>query len=150
MYIHVNISLCFFSSFNYFQMFLFLIFLPLAFTFDYSIKLDEETPINKIIYQFSHSYELLNNFQASFNLINYNKDLILTKTIDRDYWCLQNICSCETCSFILQLLSNDNKNSPIFSTINITIIDINDHSCQFLDIENKTNYIMPLLAESVQ
>ncbi|CAF3481778.1 unnamed protein product [Rotaria sp. Silwood1] len=126
-------------------MFTFLIFLPFVATFDYSIKIEEKSSINETIYQFSRSYELLNNFQSSFNLINNNKNLILTKIIDRDYWCSQNICSCDYCSFILELLSNDDKTSPIFSTINITITDRNDHACQFLDIQKNI-----FLSESIQ
>jgi len=121
--------------------FLFFIF-PFVSTFDYSLKIEEKSLINKSIYEFSHAYELLTNFQSNFNLTNHNKTLILTKLIDRDYWCSQNICSCEQCSFILELYSNDEK---IFSTINITIIDINDHACQFLDIQNNIS-----LSESIQ
>ena len=126
-------------------MFLLLIFLPAVSTLDYSIKIQEKSLINKVIYRFSHSYELLNNFQSSFNLTNNNQDLIITKRIDRDYWCLKNICSCDNCSFLLKLFSSNNKISPIFSTINITIIDINDHSCQFLDIQKNI-----FLSESIQ
>ncbi|CAF3609964.1 unnamed protein product [Rotaria sordida] len=126
-------------------MFILLILLPFVATFDYSIKIEEKSSINKTIYQFSRSYELLNNFQSSFNLTNNNKNLILTKIIDRDYWCSQNICSCDYCSFILELFSNDDKISPIFSTINITITDRNDHACQFLDIQKNI-----FLSESIQ
>jgi hypothetical protein len=126
-------------------MFFLLFILPLVSTFDYSVKIEEKSSINKSIYEFSRPYELLNNFQSNFNLTNNNKSLILTKIIDRDYWCAQNICSCESCSFILELFSNDDKISPIFSTINITITDINDHSCQFLDIQNNIS-----LSESIQ
>ncbi|CAF1113501.1 unnamed protein product [Adineta steineri] len=128
-----------------FTLFILLLLLPCVSTFEYSLIIKEKSPITKSIYQFPHSYELLNNFQSNFNLTNNNKELILTKPIDRDYWCLQNICSCEHCSFILELFSNDNKTSPIFSTINITIIDINDHSCQFLDIQTNIS-----LSESIQ
>jgi len=126
-------------------MFFLLFIFPLVSTFDYSIKIEEKSSINKSIYEFSRPYELLNNFQSSFSLTNNNKSLILTKIIDRDYWCTQNICSCDICSFILELFSNDDKISPIFSTINITITDINDHSCQFLDIQNNIS-----LSESIQ
>ncbi|CAF2235257.1 unnamed protein product [Rotaria magnacalcarata] len=126
-------------------MLIILIFLPFVATSDYSIKIDEKSSINKTIYQFPRSYELLNNFQSSFNLTNDNKNLILTKNIDRDYWCLQNICSCDYCSFILELFSNDDKISPTFSTINVTITDINDHACQFLDIQKNI-----FLSESIQ
>jgi hypothetical protein len=46
----------------------------------------------------------------------------------------------------LELISNDEKTTPpIFSTINITITDINDHSCQFLDIQTNIS-----LSESIQ
>jgi hypothetical protein len=124
---------------------LLILLLPFVSTFDYSINLEEKSSINKTIYQFPRSYELLNNFQSSFNLTNNNRNLILTKLIDRDYWCAQNICSCDHCSFILELFSNENKISPIFSTINITINDINDHSCQFLDIQYNIS-----LSESIQ
>lgn len=122
-------------------MFILLFILPLVLTYDYSIKIEEKSSINRSIYEFPQSYELLNNFQSSFNLTNNNRSLILTKFIDRDLWCSQNICSCDDCSFILELFSNDNK----FSTINITITDINDHSCQFLDIQNNIS-----LSESIQ
>jgi hypothetical protein len=129
-----------------FQMFFLLFLLPFVSTTDYSIKIEEKSSINQTIYEFSRSYELLNNFQSNFNLTNNNKSLILTKIIDRDYWCSQNICSCDYCSFILELFSNDEKISrPIFSTINITITDINDHSCQFLDIQTNIS-----LSESIQ
>ena len=123
-------------------MFILLFFLPFVLTYDYSIIINEKTPINQTIYQFSRSYELLTNFQSNFNLTNNNKNLILTKIIDRDYWCSQNICSCDHCSFILEIFSNENK---IFSTINITIADINDHACQFLDIQTNIS-----LSESIQ
>jgi hypothetical protein len=127
-------------------MFFLLFLFPFVSTFDYSIKIEEKTSINKSIYEFPRSYELLNNFQSNFNLTNNNKSLILTKFIDRDYWCSQNICSCDYCSFILELISNDEKTSPpIFSTMNITITDINDHSCQFLDIQTNIS-----LSESIQ
>jgi hypothetical protein len=113
-------------------------------TSDYSLIINEKSSINQIIYRFSHSYELINNFQMNFNLTNNNTDLILTKIIDRDYWCSINICSCDYCSFILELFSNDNQ-LPIFSTINITINDINDHTCQFLDLQTNIS-----LSESIQ
>ena len=126
-------------------MFILLIFLPTVFTVDYSLIIEEKSPINQTIYQFPRSYELVNNFQSNFNLTNNNKNLILTKIIDRDQWCAQGICSCDHCSFILELFSNDEKSSPIFSTINITVTDINDHACQFLDIQNNIS-----LSESIQ
>ncbi len=113
-------------------------------TSDYSLIIDEKSSINQIIYRFPHSYELINNFQSNFNLTNNNTNLILTKIIDRDYWCSVNICSCDYCSFILELFSNDNQ-IPIFSTINITINDINDHTCQFLDLQTNIS-----LSESIQ
>lgn len=113
-------------------------------TSDYSLIIDEKSPINKSIFQFPYSYELINNFQSNFNLTNNNKNLILTKLIDRDIWCSKNLCSCETCSFILELFSNTNQ-IPIFSTINITINDINDHTCQFLDLQTNIS-----LSESLQ
>jgi hypothetical protein len=122
-------------------MFILLFLFPLISSFDYSIKIEEKTSINKSIYEFPRSYELLNNFQSSFNLTNNNQTLIVTKLIDRDFWCSQNLCSCDDCSFILELFSNDQK----ISTINITITDINDHSCQFLDIQNNIS-----LSESIQ
>jgi hypothetical protein len=121
-------------------MFILLFFLPFALTFDYSLIIKEKSPINETIYEFSQAYELLNNFQSSFNLT--NKKLVLTKLIDRDYWCSQNICSCDYCSFILELFSNENKT---FSTMNITVTDINDHACQFLDIQYNIS-----LSESIQ
>ena len=46
--------------------------------------------------------------------------------------------------FILEFFSNDNQ-MPIFSTINITINDINDHTCQFLDLQSNIS-----LSESIQ
>lgn len=126
-------------------MFLILIFLPFVAASDYSVKIEEKSLINKTIFEFSRSYELLNNFQSSFSLTNNNRNLVLTKIIDRDYWCLQNICSCEYCSFMLELFSNDDKTSVTFSTINITITDINDHACQFLDVQKSI-----FLSESIQ
>ncbi|CAF3933894.1 unnamed protein product [Rotaria sp. Silwood1] len=113
-------------------------------TSDYSLIINEKSSIDKPIFNFPHSYELINNFQSNFNLTNNNTKLILTKYIDRDDWCRQNICSCDYCSFILELFSNHNQ-IPKFSTINITINDINDHTCQFFDIQ--TNI---LLSESIQ
>jgi hypothetical protein len=113
-------------------------------TFDYSLIIDEKSSINQSIFQFPYSYELLNNFQSNFNLTNNNTNLILTKIIDRDYWCSVNICSCDYCSFILELFSNHNQ-TPKFSTINITINDINDHTCQFLDLQSNIS-----LSESIQ
>jgi len=113
-------------------------------TFDYSLIINEKSLINEPIFKFPHSYELIKNFQLNFNLTNNNKDLILTKLIDRDLWCSLNICSCDYCSFILELFSNYNQ-IPIFSTINITINDINDHTCQFLDLQTNIS-----LSESIQ
>jgi len=113
-------------------------------TSDYSLIIDEKSPITKPIFEFPYSYELINNFQSNFNLTNNNKYLILTKIIDRDYWCSLNICSCDVCSFILELFSNYNQ-TPRFSTINITINDINDHTCQFLDLQTNIS-----LSESIQ
>ncbi|CAF1668219.1 unnamed protein product, partial [Adineta ricciae] len=126
-------------------MFVLFVLFPLVSAFDYSIILEEKSPINQPIYHFPYSYELLTNFQSNFNLTNNNRDLILTKTIDRDAWCAQNICSCDHCSFLLELFSNDNKTVPIFSSINITITDLNDHACQFLDIQTNIS-----LSESIQ
>jgi hypothetical protein len=113
-------------------------------TSDYSLVINEKSSIDEIIYHFPYSYELINNFQLNFNLTNNNRDLILTKIIDRDYWCSQNICSCDYCSFILELFSNYNQ-IPKFSTINITINDINDHTCQFFDLQTNIS-----LSESIQ
>ena len=102
---------------------------------DFSLAIDEKSPIDKVIYHFSHPYELLNNFQSNFNLTNNNRDLILTKVIDRDSWCSQNLCSCDSCSFILEFFFNDQSMARFF-TMNITIRDINDHACQFLDVQS--------------
>lgn len=113
-------------------------------TSDYSIIIDEKSSIEKPIFNFPYGYELINNFQSSFNLTNNNTDLVLTKTIDRDKWCEQNICPCDHCSFILELFSNHNQ-IPMFSIINITINDINDHTCQFFDTQTNIS-----LSESVQ
>lgn len=110
-------------------------------SFDYSLTIDEKSSIEQPIFHFPLSYELINNFQSNFHLTNNQQDLVLTKIIDRDLWCSQSICSCEICSFTLQLFSNENK----FSTINITINDINDHSPQFLDIQRNIS-----LSESIQ
>lgn len=127
-------------------MLLLVFLLPLVSTTDYYLRIDENTSINQSIYQFPRSYELLNNFQWNFNLTNENRSLILTKLIDRDAWCSLNICSCEDCSLILELFAHDEQTSlPIFSTINITILDLNDHSCQFLDIQTNIS-----LSESIQ
>ena len=104
-------------------------------TFDYTLIIDEKHSIAQSIFRFPHSYELVNNFQSNFNLTNNNTDLILTKMIDRDYWCALNICPCDSCSVILELFSNYNQ-IPNFATINITINDINDHTCQFLDLQS--------------
>ena len=113
-------------------------------TFDYSLIINEKHSMDKSIFRFPHSYELVNNFQSNFNLTNNNTELILTKIIDRDYWCALNICSCDHCSLILELFSNDQQ-SPRFSTMNITINDINDHTCQFLDLQTNIS-----LSESIQ
>ncbi|CAF4226835.1 unnamed protein product, partial [Rotaria sp. Silwood2] len=113
-------------------------------TSDYSLVINEKSSIDKPIFNFPHSYELINNFQSNFNLTNNNTKLILTKIIDRDDWCTQNICSCDYCTFILELFSNHNQ-IPKFSTINITINDINDHTCQFFDVQTNIS-----LSESIQ
>ncbi|CAF0747805.1 unnamed protein product [Adineta steineri] len=113
-------------------------------TSDYSLIIDEKTSIDQPIFHFPYSYELINNFQSNFNLTNNNQNLILTKIIDRDYWCSQNICACDYCSFILELFSIHNQ-IPKFSTINITINDINDHTCQFFDLQTNIS-----LSESIQ
>lgn len=120
-------------------------FFPLVFTEDYSLTISEKTSINQPIYHFAHPYELITNFQSTFNLTNSKKSLILNKLIDRDYWCAQNICSCEHCSFLLEFISNENRTAPIFSTMNITITDLNDHAAQFLDIQTNIS-----LSESIQ
>ena len=111
---------------------------------DYYLTLDEKSSIDKPIFEFAHSFELVNNFQSNFNLTKNNTNLILTKPIDRDHWCSSNVCSCEQCSFILEFFSNQNQ-IPKFSTMNITINDINDHTCQFLDLQTNIS-----LSESIQ
>ncbi|CAF3314292.1 unnamed protein product [Rotaria socialis] len=113
-------------------------------TSDYSLIIDEKSSIDKPILNFPHSYELINNFQSNFNLTNNNTKLILTKMIDRDEWCAKNICPCDYCSFILELFSNHNQ-IPKFSTVNITINDINDHTCEFFDTQTNIS-----LSESIQ
>ena len=127
-------------------MLLFVFFLPLVSTTEYFLQIEENLSIDQPIFHFPRSYELLTNFQSKFNLTNDNRSLILTKSIDRDLWCSTNICSCEFCTFILEFLAHDEQTSlPIFSTMNITILDVNDHSCQFLDIQNNIS-----LSESIQ
>ena len=74
--------------------------IPSIQTSDYFLTINEKTSITKPIFHFPYSYELINNFQSNFNLTNNNTDLILTKMIDRDSWCSQNLCSCDYCSFI--------------------------------------------------
>lgn len=113
-------------------------------TFDYSLIINEKHSIDNSIFRFPHSYELVNNFQSNFNLTNNNTELILTKIIDRDEWCALNICSCEHCSLILEFFSNDQQ-MPRFATMNITINDINDHTCQFTDLQTNIS-----LSESIQ
>ena len=113
-------------------------------TFDYSLMINEKHSITQAIFRFPHSFELVNNFQSNFNLTNNNTELILTKIIDRDSWCALNICSCDSCSFILEFFSNENQ-IPRFSTMNITVNDINDHTCQFLDLQTNLS-----LSESIQ
>ena len=129
---------------NSYHILLFVLHILIVQTTEYSLVIDEKSSIDKSIFQFPHSYELVTNFQSNFNLTNDQKDLILTKIIDRDFWCSQNICSCESCSIILQLFSNEDPLAK-FSTMNITINDINDHSCQFLDVQNQIS-----LSESIQ
>lgn len=116
--------------------------LPLISSLEYSLIIEEKSSINRTIFQFPRSYELINNFQLNFQLVNGKKDLILTKTIDRDLWCSQNICGCDQCTFLLELLSLDDRT---ISTMNVTITDINDHACQFLDIQENIS-----LSESIQ
>ena len=113
-------------------------------TSDYSLIIDEKSSIDQAIFHFPQPYELINNFQSNFNITNHNRDLILTKLIDRDRWCAENICSCESCSFVLELFSNQDQ-VPQFATINITINDINDHACEFFDLQTNIS-----LSESIQ
>lgn len=108
---------------------------------DYSLTIDEKSSTEQAIFHFSSPMELINNFQLNFNLTSSQQDLVLMKIIDRDLWCSQNICSCELCSFTLQFFSNENQ----FSTLNITINDLNDHTPQFLDVQTNIS-----LSESIQ
>ena len=125
-----------------FILLLLLVVLPFVSTFDYSLIIDEKTSISESIFEFPRSYDLVNNFQSNFNLTRNNRHLVLTKLIDRDYWCAQNICACDRCSFILEFFSNDDRT---FSTLNITVTDLNDHACQFLDVQTNIS-----LSESIQ
>ena len=123
-------------------MFIWLWFLPLVSSLEYSLIIEEKSSINRTIFQFARPYELTNNFQSNFQLINENRSLILTKLIDRDLWCSLNICNCDRCEFLLEFRS---LNDRTISTMNVTISDINDHACQFLDIQQNIS-----LSESIQ
>jgi hypothetical protein len=113
-------------------------------TSDYSLTLDEKSPIDVPIFHFPHPYELIDNFQSNFVLSSDQRQLFLTKVIDRDAWCSSNVCPCESCSFVVHLFSNE-KPFDQFSSINITINDINDHTCLFVDVQRNVS-----LSESVQ
>lgn len=128
---------------NFLRAFLVLLHLTSVGSSEFSLTIDEKSSIDHRIFRFPHSYELVTNFQSTFNLTNNQQDLILMKPIDRDQWCSMNLCSCQTCSVLLQLFSNENQSAK-FSTINITIKDINDHSPQFLDVQQRI-----LLSESL-
>nr|AEN94438.1 protocadherin alpha [Philodina roseola] len=127
-----------------FQMFVIicLCFLQFVNSLEYSLIIEEKSSINRTIFQFTRPYELINNFQSSFQLTNENENLILTKLIDRDLWCSLNICNCDRCEFILEFRS---INDRTMSTMNVTISDLNDHACQFLDIQQNIS-----LSESIQ
>lgn len=127
-------------------MFALLLLLPLVSGADYAVVLEEKSAVNQSLYQFARPFELLNNFQSSFHLADNHRELMLSKVIDRDAWCAQNICSCEHCSFTLELFSKEDKSAPAtFATINVTITDRNDHACQFLDVQSNIS-----LSESIQ
>lgn len=121
---------------------LLLCLLPLICASEYSLTIEEKTSIHQTIFRFSRPHELINNFQSTFQLTNNSEQLIATKVIDRDAWCASNLCSCERCSFVLDFVSVDAR-TP--STLNITILDVNDHTCQFLDLQENIS-----LSESIQ
>ena len=111
---------------------------------DFILTVDEKSPIDQAIFRFPSSSDLLKNFHSTFALTNNQTELILTRTIDRDHWCAQGICSCEKCSFVLEFVSTDSRQAKFF-TLNITVNDINDHTCQFLDVQQRIS-----LSESIQ
>lgn len=125
-----------------FQMLFCLIFLRLIAAFENSLTIDEKLPIDRLIFEFPEPMELLTNFQSNFYLSSNSKALMLTRTIDRDLWCSQNICSCDQCSFSLDFVSSNEKT---LKTLNITVSDVNDHSCLFLDVQDNVT-----LSESIQ
>ena len=122
----------------------FLLLITSVQTSDYTLTIDEKSPLAQPIFRFPDSADLVKNFQSTFSLTNNQTELVLTKTIDRDYWCAQGICSCERCSFVLEFLAVDHRQAK-FVTLNVTVNDLNDHTCQFLDVQQRLS-----LSESIQ
>ncbi|CAF0797531.1 unnamed protein product [Didymodactylos carnosus] len=122
----------------------------------YAVVIPEKSPVNITILSLNSeyslpttTYQLINthsNLISSYFQIQSSGNLVLKQSIDRDQWCQLGYCSCDVCSLMSQIIIDDQQfEHPKFSSINITITDINDHHPQFFDInEIKLSENIPL------
>jgi hypothetical protein len=118
----------------YFLFVFLLIILPISSHEVLKYTIEEKSPINTLIADFSKDLniksELLSMNKNLFSINNQTGHLILQSNIDRDDMCLKHQCSCHSCEILLQLIIQ-NLDDILYQIIEIKIKDRNDHSPNF-------------------
>lgn len=119
------------------------------------IRVDEELPISTILFTTTNSitYRLFDTGRNQNSFVRYDSStgqLLLARSIDREFLCSQRICSCTQCQLTIELIEWQLPYRLLQLILNVD--DINDHTpifssknSQFILMENvPIGYEIPL------
>ena len=98
------------------------------------IRVDEELPLSTILFTTTNSitYRLFDTGRNQNSFVRYdssNGQLLLARSLDREYLCSQRICSCTQCQLTIELIEWQSPYRLLQLILNVD--DINDHSPEF-------------------
>ena len=94
------------------------------------IRVDEELPISTILFSTSNSitYRLFDTGRNQNSFVRYDSStgqLLLARSLDREYLCSQRVCSCTQCQLTIELIEWQLPYRLLQLILNVD--DINDH-----------------------
>jgi hypothetical protein len=95
------------------------------------IRVDEELPLSTILFTTTNSltYRLFDTGRNQNSFVRYdslNGQLLLARSLDREYLCSQRICSCTQCQLTIELIEWQLPYRLLQLILNVD--DINDHT----------------------